>query len=81
MVENSSSSTRAAGEGCSSSSDCGAGLSCLSLAVTPLGGVCSSPGMACSKSCNNTDADCASLGPKFKCFAGCDASFYCGATQ
>jgi hypothetical protein len=73
----SSTSGKPASATCSSGSECTSG-ECLDLAVVGDGG-CSSVGKACSKTCL-TDPDCASLGPKFKCFDGCAGTKSCGAT-
>ncbi len=73
----SSTSSQPAGATCSSNSECASG-ECLDLAVVSDGG-CTSVGKACSKTCL-TDTDCASLGPKFKCFDGCAGTKSCGAT-
>jgi hypothetical protein len=74
----SAAASRPAGAACSSNGDCGSGLSCLGLAMFSDAG-CTSAGMACSKACQS-DGDCASLGPGFKCFAGCAGASSCGAT-
>src|SRR5689334_9273476 len=65
------SSTSAGGAGtvCATNSDCASGLTCQPLALFADGG-CSSAGNECSRTCV-TDPDCASLGPKYRCFEGC----------
>jgi hypothetical protein len=69
--------TQPNGASCDFDGDCTSGA-CLELAVFGDGG-CTTPGKACSKICM-ADADCASLGAKYKCFAGCGPGKYCGAT-
>jgi hypothetical protein len=70
---------KAAGEVCSTTSECAVG-SCLGLAVYPPDGGCSVVGTSCTTGCS-TDADCASLGSNFKCFEGCPGGQKtCGAT-
>lgn len=63
---------------CSTTADCNTGLSCLGFAQFDDAG-CTEVGKACSTPCQ-TDADCAKLGPKQVCFAGCGATKFCGAT-
>lgn len=63
---------------CTSNSECSTGA-CLDLAVFNSDGGCTTQGKACSKTCA-TDTDCATLGAKFKCFAGCGATKTCGET-
>lgn len=75
--------TRGASESCAADHDCVAGLSCLDFSVTPPGEACKVVGKQCTKPCaagDNPGASCASLGPKYMCFAGCSADFACGAT-
>ena len=72
----SSSSNKPAGATCGADSECGS-ASCLEFAVVRDGG-CSVVGKSCSKACV-VDADCASLGAKFLCFAGCGSTRACGA--
>jgi hypothetical protein len=67
-----------AGSGCSSDSDCAAGLSCLGVGLFSDAG-CSSVARACSKPCR-VDGDCAAVGPKFRCFADCGGRNTCGQT-
>lgn len=75
----SSSSQGSASTTCSTNADCNSGLSCVGFAVFTDGG-CTTQGKACSKACTS-DTDCASLGPKYKCFSGCPgAPMFCGAT-
>lgn len=75
----SSAPLKVAGTACSADSDCAAGLSCRALgAFTDAG--CTTGAKACTKPCT-IDADCAALGGSFKCFAACDGSRACGATQ
>ena len=73
----SANNTKEASATCSSNSECASG-ECLAFVIVNDGG-CTSVGKACSKTCL-TDPDCAPLGPKFKCFAGCGATKSCGAT-
>jgi hypothetical protein len=75
----SSTSLKSAGIACSSDSECAAGLSCGALGSFSDGG-CTPAAKACSKSCT-LDSDCAPLGSTFKCFAACDGTHSCGATQ
>jgi len=74
----SSDALRGAGTSCTSDGDCAAGLNCLGLGVASDGG-CSTAISACSKTCQ-TDADCVSVGAKFRCFAGCGTPSSCGQT-
>ena len=75
----SSNSLRPAGTACNSDSDCAAGLTCVGLgAFTDAG--CTTAAMACSKPCT-LDTDCAALGSSYKCFAACDGTRSCEATQ
>ena len=70
---------KSAGTLCHGNGECGAGLSCLVIgAYTDAG--CSAATSACSRTCT-LDADCAPLGAAFKCFAACDGTRSCGATQ
>src|SRR5262249_12655874 len=64
---------------CTAEGDCASGLSCVPLATFSPDGGCSAGLKACSKTCT-VDADCASLGAKFKCFAGCGGPSTCGQT-
>ena len=73
----STSNTKEASATCTANSECASG-ECLDFAIVNDGG-CTSVGKACSKTCL-ADPDCATLGPKFKCFAGCGAAKSCGAT-
>jgi hypothetical protein len=70
---------KVAGTACGVDSDCAAGLSCRPLGAFTDGG-CTTVAKACTKPCA-IDTDCASLGGTFKCFAACDGSRACGATQ
>ena len=62
---------------CETTSECEEGLSCEPFAVFEQG-VCRELGRTCSTTCE-TDADCASLGSSFRCFATCDG-MACGDT-
>jgi hypothetical protein len=73
-----SGSLGSAGTSCSSDNDCAAGLSCIGLAA-PSDAGCTSVAYACSKRCR-VDADCAAVGPKFRCFADCGTANTCGQT-
>ena len=64
---------------CASSGECASGLACLTLATFAADGGCGAGPQICSKTCT-VDGDCASLGAKFKCFAGCNGPGTCGAT-
>jgi hypothetical protein len=75
----SSNSLRPAGQSCSSDGDCAAGLTCLGLGMFSDAG-CMTVVKACSKHCQ-TDTDCTSVGPKFKCFGDCSGTNTCGQTQ
>jgi len=75
----SSTSLKSAGTSCSSDGECAAGLSCLPLGVFSDAG-CMTAAKACSKTCS-LDSDCAPLGTSYKCFAACDGTRSCGATQ
>lgn len=76
----SSPSQRAAGQGCGGGAgDCASGLSCLPFATFAADGGCTPGPDVCTIRCN-ADADCASLGAKFVCFAGCAGTKTCGAT-
>jgi hypothetical protein len=76
----SSSPLKSAGTACAADSDCAAGLSCLDIIGTVSDGGCASAVKACSKTCA-LDSDCAPLGASYKCFAACDGTKSCGATQ
>lgn len=79
VIACSSNSLHPAGTACTSDSECAAGLTCVGLgAFTDAG--CTTAAMACSKSCT-LDTDCAALGSTYKCFAACDGSHSCEATQ
>jgi len=69
---------RSEGTACSTDSDCGAGLSCVGFGAFSDAG-CTTSAKACSRACA-IDADCAPLGPAYKCFLACDGSGSCGAT-
>jgi len=74
-----STALKPAGTSCGADSECAAGLSCLALgAFTDAG--CTPAAKACSRVCT-LDSDCTPLGPSFKCFAACDNTRSCGATQ
>jgi hypothetical protein len=75
----SSTPLKVAGTACNADSDCAAGLSCRALGSFTDAG-CTTGAKACTKPCT-IDTDCASLGGNFKCFAACDGSRACGATQ
>lgn len=72
----SASNKAAAGEVCKVDEEC-ASASCLDFGLSLADGGCSLTLRSCSKSCS-VDADCASLGPKFKCFIGCGGAHSCG---
>jgi hypothetical protein len=67
-----------AASGCSSDSECAAGLSCLALASISDAG-CTAIAFACSKTCRVND-DCTAVGPRFKCFMACGGMGTCGQT-
>jgi hypothetical protein len=79
IVACSSAALKPAGTACTSDNQCAAGLSCLPLGAFTEAG-CTPAASACSKSCN-VDTDCSPLGASFKCFAACNGSLSCGATQ
>lgn len=62
---------------CEEASDCEDGLTCEPFA-TFQGDVCMEHASICTRTCE-TMADCADLGPTFRCFANCDGMF-CGDT-
>jgi hypothetical protein len=55
---------------------CESGLTCLDLALFS-GSACTVVGASCSLVCTG-NADCASLGSNFMCFAGCGSAMTCG---
>jgi hypothetical protein len=67
-----------AGAVCKQTSDCKTGLMCLDVAQFN-GSACTVVDQACSTTCTG-DGDCAPLGTKFKCFAGCGSAKFCGET-
>ncbi len=79
VVACSSPSSGAASTACTTDAQCNGGLQCLGFATFTDGG-CTESGKACSTPCTD-DTSCASLGAKFKCFQGCGAAKFCGATQ
>jgi hypothetical protein len=75
----SSSTLKSAGSACGSDDECSAGLACFSFgAFTDAG--CTTAAKACSKACL-LDGECAPFGAGYKCFAACDGTRSCGATQ
>jgi hypothetical protein len=69
-----------AGTACNADADCAAGLSCLVAVGTVTDAGCAATVKDCSKTCA-LDSDCAPLGSSFKCFAACDGTHSCAATQ
>lgn len=63
---------------CEVTDACAEGLECLPVSQHDAA-TCTEVGKACSITCT-TDADCAELGERFKCFEGCDSQSVCGAT-
>jgi hypothetical protein len=69
-----------AGTSCASDADCGLGLSCLVIGVSPPdGGACTVLTSACSKTCQS-NSDCTAVGPGFFCFL-CNGVGSCAQTR
>jgi len=64
------------GISCSTASDCNSGLDCLDYEVPAGDGGCKSLGMQCAQSCKS-NADCASSGPGWACYAACGTITLC----
>jgi len=61
---------------CEQTDECEDGLACLEIGQTN-GGSCMVVGKVCSITCTD-DTHCMTLGPNFRCFAGCGAEKVCG---
>ncbi len=64
-----------AGTTCTTSNDCGSGLQCLQYDVPGEGG-CKSLGLTCVQPCTS-NADCASTGSGYACYAACGTQTIC----